>query len=100
MLCESTARTPGEPWDGPRVRVLSDLRSGRHVEIGAEENDLAALAVRAEHEHLGHERADLLGREVHDGDHPSSDQRGGGVVIRDLGARALDAERTEIDPQL
>src|SRR5882724_1792890 len=45
------------------------------------------------------EGADLLGREVHDGDHLPAHELLRSVIRRDLGARALDPERSEVDPQ-
>ena len=52
----------------------ADARAGGGVEVGAEQDHVARVVVRAEHEHLGDEGADLLGREVHDRDHAAADQ--------------------------
>ena len=78
---------------------LADLRAGRDGLVGVEQDDVAGLVVGAEHEDFRHERADLLRRKIDDRDDPAADQLAGTVVRGDLGARALDAERTEVDPE-
>src|SRR5436309_11674850 len=77
----------------------ADLRAWRDRPVWVEQDDLASFVVGAEHQHLRDERADLLRREVDDRDHPPADQLLGPVVDRDLRARALDAERAEVDPE-
>ncbi len=61
---------------------------------------MTLLVVRAEDEHFGDEWADLLGREIDHGDDAPADELGRPIAISDLGARALHAERSEVDPQL
>src|SRR5438309_2192072 len=79
---------------------LADLAARRDGLVDVEQHDLTALVVGAHHEHFGDEGADLLGREVDDGDHPAADEVGGGVARGDLGARALDAQLgAEVDPE-
>ena len=63
------------------------------------EQDDGLAAHRAEHEDLGADRADLARREVHDGDDLSPEQLVVRVV-RDLRARALDADLgAEVDAE-
>jgi len=64
-----------------------------------EQDDLSGIVVGPEHEDLRQERADLLRRKVDDRDDPAADQVTRTVVGRDPGARALDAERAEVDPE-
>src|SRR5437773_5513046 len=83
-----------------RGESLADLRAGRHGLVRMEQDHLAGLVVGAEHEDLRQERPELLGRKVDDRNHAPADQLSGLVLPGDLGARALDAEGTEVDPQL
>src|SRR5881397_2490959 len=93
---------PGNPGRSSIAALaLADLAAGRDGLVDVEQDDLAALVVGADHEHLGDEGTDPPGREVHDSDHAPPDQLGGGVVRGDLGARALRAELgPKVDPQL
>src|SRR5712691_11258601 len=84
---------------GSSERRLADLRARRDGRVGVEQDHLALLVVGAEHQHFRDERADLLRREVDDRDHAPADQLPGPIVGRDLGARALDAELAEVDPE-
>ena len=61
---------------------------------------MARLVIGAEYEHFGDEWPDLLRREIDDADHAAPDELARGVALRDLCARSLDAEGTEIHPQL
>ena len=66
----------------------------------AQQDHVAVLVGHAEREHLGHERADLARREVHDGDHEAALELVARVV-RDLRRRALLADLgAEVDVQL
>src|SRR5262247_3823724 len=98
MACESTARTArGQSSARPR---LANLRAGRDLEIGTEEDDFAVLAVGPQHEDLGDEGPDLLRGEIDDGHHAPSHQISGRVAIGDLGARSLHPQLAEIDAEL
>src|SRR5438132_1553408 len=98
----NTRGAPLETRGAPRLpgRRLADLAAGGDGLVDVEQHDLTAVVVRAHHQDLGDERADLLGREIDDGDHPPADEVGGGVVRGDLGARALDPQLgAEVDPE-
>src|SRR5215813_6686198 len=88
---------PGRPAAN---RGLADLRARRDLEIGTEEDDLAALAVGPQHKNLGDERPDLLRRKIDDGYHAPSHQIFGRISIGDLGARSLHPQLAEIDAEL
>src|SRR5215475_14103736 len=81
-------RLPGGDRDAG-ADGLTDPRARGDVEVGAQENHLTALAVGPQHQHLGDERADLFGREVHHGDDPPPDQVPWPVAVGHLGAGAL-----------
>lgn len=78
----------------------ADLRARAHGVARVQQDHLARRVVGAQHQHLGDERTDLLGREVDDGHHQAPDQLGDPVVAGDLGAGALDPQRAEVNPQL
>jgi drug/metabolite transporter (DMT)-like permease len=83
-----------------RPRASADPAAGRDVGVGREQHHAAVGVERAEHEHLGDERADLPRGEVHNRDDESSVKLGG-VVVDDLGGGPADAElATEVDRQL
>src|SRR3954471_22986586 len=83
-----------------RILALGDPRSRRGGAVRAQDQHRAVLLDRAEHEHLGADRADLARREVHDGD----DERALELLARVVGdprRRALLAELgPEVDAQL
>src|SRR5262249_31842609 len=79
---------------------LADLRAGRDRRGRVEQDDGARRVVGPHDEDFGEEGADLLRRKVDDRDHQAADQVARTVVRRDLGARALDAEWAEVDPEL
>ena len=56
----------------------------RHVAVGREQHDGSLGVRKAQHQHFGHELADLARREIDDsGDHPP-DQRVRGIMFGDL----------------
>src|SRR5262249_30985645 len=78
----------------------ADLGAANDCAIGLEQNHLTGVVVGSEDEDLGHEWPDLLWREVHDGNDVATDELVDAIVPGDLSARALDAEWTEVDPEL
>src|SRR5262249_37720797 len=93
--CPATVLPSGWRTTGAARRPgrLPDSCSWHDDAVGLEQHHLAGLVVGAEHEHLGHERPDLLGREVHDRDDGAADQVLDTIVPGDLSAGALDADR-------
>src|SRR3972149_510000 len=70
------------------------------LRVGTKHDDLAVPLDRAEAEDLGPERPDLARREVRHRDDVPAEEFVPGVPRSDRGRRLLDAEGSEVDPQL
>ena len=77
--------------------MLCQLRSVRHLLIGDGQHDRSVVSIQSRDEELRQERADLLGREVHDADDLPTDQLALRVESGDLRTGLLDANlRAEV----
>src|SRR6266545_7436138 len=83
-----------------KLGKLTDLRPRQNLEVRTQQDDMPRLVVRSQHQHLRDEGPDLLGHKINYGHHPTADEVTRRVAVGDLRARALHAQRSEIDPEL
>src|SRR5437867_2359164 len=94
---------PPPPAAHPSPAVVgraAQRRADRHVAVRVHQDHVPGRYDHPERQHLRKEVRDLAGREVHDGEHEFPEQVRLLVVLHELSARALHAQRAEVDPQL